>query len=256
MARRSWWRWALEWTGHAEAIHALVTADFVTRLVWPTVATVLGATSGWFGGIPLMWIIVGSTLIFMAVTQSLLRMDEYRERKNPAHKLAVVRTLFNFELVPISPPNRKHRRSAAAQGGAPAVPAVRHFVKGQLGFEVWNRSSFPISLIVMAAKTKIEDNEPPRADYPNKAIIIQPSTTMWVHDKPIDLEDMICDNLDGSMDILIRYGLPGDERFEIHQKGTVEIFMEQYGHFKGLYFHPDPETDSPTPLNISATIKK
>ena len=198
-----------------------------------------------------MWIIVGTVLIFMGVIQSFLRFDEYKERKNPAYKLAVIRTMFNFELVPITGPNRKQRRSAAAQGGAPAVPAVRHFVKGQLGFEVWNRASFPISLIVMAAKTEIEELEPPRADYPNKPVIIQPGATMWVHDKPIELNGMICDNLDGVMDMTVRYGLPGKENFEIRQKGTVEIFMEQYGHFKGLYFHPDPETDSPIPRFLS-----
>ena len=151
--RKNLWIRLLEWTGHAEAVHALLTADFVTRLILPTVAAMIGAGSGWFGGVPLMWIIVGTTLIFMAVIQSLLRFDEYKERKNPAYKLAVIRTMFNFELVPITGPNRKHRRAAAAQGGAPAVPAVRHFVKGQLGFEVWNRSSFPMSVVSRIFRT-------------------------------------------------------------------------------------------------------
>ena len=76
MAERKFWVRLLEWTGHAEAIHALLTADFVTRLVWPTVLAVIGAGSGWFGGIPLMWIMVGTVLIFMGVIQSLLRFDD------------------------------------------------------------------------------------------------------------------------------------------------------------------------------------
>jgi hypothetical protein len=212
------------------------------------VATVIAATSGWFGGIQIMWIMVGSALIFMAVVQSLLRADEYRERKNPAYKLMVLKTLFNFELAPVPGPNRKHRKAATAQGGAPAVPAFRNFIKAQLGIEVWNRSSFPISLIVANAETEIEGLKPPRAKYPKKAVIIQPGTTMWVHDDPIDLDNMLCDNLDGNIDITLKYGLPGKEKFDIRQKGTVEVFMESYGFYKGLYFHPDPTESDPTTI--------
>jgi hypothetical protein len=40
------------------------------------------------------------------------------------------------------------------------------------------------------------------------------------------------------MEITVKYGLPGKEHFEIRQKGTVEIFMEAFGHYKGMYFHP------------------
>jgi hypothetical protein len=230
----------LDYVGHIEAIHGLVTADFITRLIWPTVATVLGAASGWVGGVPIMWIMVGSSLIFMAITQSLLRADEYKERKNPAHKLQVLRTLFNFELVPIVGPNRKQRRHSEKEGTAPAIPAFRHLIKGQLGFEVWNRAAFPLSILVFAAETEIEGIKPPRTTYPKKAVTIEPGTSVWVTDAAIDFEKMVCDNLDGVMDIIVKYGLPGKERFEIRQHGTVEIFMEPYGQLKGVYFHPNP----------------
>jgi hypothetical protein len=76
-------------------------------------------------------------------------------------------------------------------------------------------------------------------------VIIHPGTTLWVHDDAIDLENMLCDNLEGNMDITVKYGLPGKEHFEISQKGSVEIFMEPYGLLKGIYFHPassEPET--------------
>ena len=251
MAQRNlFWR-VLEYLGHAETIHTLVTADFVMRLVWPTVLAVIGAASGWIGGIPVMWIMVGTVLIFGGVVQTFLRVDEYRERKDPSHKLAVIKTLFNYTLAPVPGPNRRHRRSAAAQGGAPAVPAFRNLIKGQLGIEVWNRSSFPMSLIVQAAETKVEELEPPRVKYPKKPVMIQPGQTMWVHDEPIDMGDMLCDNLEGEMDITVKYGLPGRENFEIHWKGTVEIFMEQYGQLKVVYFHPASSdfgaVDAPVP---------
>jgi hypothetical protein len=58
---------------------------------------------------------------------------------------------------------------------------------------------------------------------------------------------MLCDNLDGKMDLTVKYGLPGKENFEIKYRGAVEVFMESYGLLKGIYFHP--ESDSRTPTN-------
>jgi hypothetical protein len=236
--KNTWWR-ALEWTGRAETIHSIMQAEFFRTLLLPMVTTVATGAAGVLGHIPLMWVIMATSLAFAGTAVGLLSASTYLERRNPAHKLQVMRTLFNFELVPISGPNRKQRRYASKEGGAPAVPAFRHFVKGQLGFEVWNRSSLPISLQVLAAETDLEGLKPPRGKFPKKAVIIQPGTTMWVHDDPIIL-DMDCDDLDGMTDITVKYGLQGKERFEIHHKGTVEIFMEPYGLLKNVYFHPDP----------------
>ena len=96
-----------------------------------------------------------------------------------------------------------------------------------------------------SAETEIESLKPPRAKYPKDPVIIQPGTTLWVHDDAIDLGEMICDNLDGAMDITVKYGLPGKEHFEIRHHGTVEIFVEPFGQYKGIYFHPVGETAVP-----------
>jgi hypothetical protein len=250
MAKRNLLFRLFEWIGHAETIHTVMQAEFVRTLLFPTVTAVATGTAGILGGIPIMWVIAATAVAFMGAAQGVLSASTYLERKNPAYKLQVIKTLFNFELVPIAGPNRKQRRGAAKEGGAPAVPAFRHFVKAQLGFEVWNRSSFPMSLQVISAETEIEGLKPPRGKYPKKAVIIQPGTSMWVHDDTIDLDNMICDDLDGIMDITVKYGLPGKEHFEINHKGTVEIFMEPYGLLKGLYFHPAP-TESDALAGIS-----
>jgi hypothetical protein len=102
-----------------------------------------------------------------------------------------------------------------------------------------NRASFPISITLVAAKTVIEGLEPPRAKFPKPSFIIHPGTSVWIHDDPIVMNNMDCDDLDGSIDMTIKYGLPGDEKFEMTYKGTVEIFMETYGFLKGIYFHPE-----------------
>jgi hypothetical protein len=119
---------AFEFAGHIE------TAVAVKSLFWPTIMAMATGGAGYFGNVPLMWIIMATVVSFAAVSVGILSSSSYLERKNPAHKLQIIRTLFNFDLVPISGPSRKQRRSASAQGGAPAVPAYRHFIKGQLGF--------------------------------------------------------------------------------------------------------------------------
>jgi hypothetical protein len=242
--------WVLEWLGHYQTIQTIIQAHFVRTLLLPVVTAVATAVFGWIEHIPLMWVIMAVALAFMGAMQGVLSSSEYLERKNPAYKLQVTRPLFNFNLVEVSPPNRKQRLAAKAQGGAPAVPAHRHFEKGQLGFEIWNKASFPISIIVFVAETEIEGLKPPRAKFPKKATLVQPGTSIWIHDDAIDMQNMDCDNLDGSVDITIKYGLPGKERFEMKQKGTVEIFMESFGQYKGLYFHPAPnEPDSGVPTD-------
>lgn len=185
---------------------------------------------------------------FAAASAGILSSSTYLERKNPAHKLQVLKTLFNFDLVPANSPNRKQRLAAKSQGSLPAVPAYRHLAKGQLGFEVWNRASFPISVIVIAADTEIEGFKPPRTNFPKEPFIVQPGTTFWIHDDAMEMDNIDCDNLDGNIDVTVKYGLPGDERFEIRHKGTVEIFMESYGFLKGLYFHPAPSVGTGIPL--------
>jgi len=95
-----------------------------------------------------------------------------------------------------------------------------------------------MSIFVESAETEIEGDRPPRGKFPKPPIIVQPGTTVWIHDDPIEMDNAVCDNMDGAMDIKVKYGLPGKERFEIRHKGAVEIFMEPYGLLKQVYFHP------------------
>jgi hypothetical protein len=104
---------------------------------------------------------------------------------------------------------------------------------------------------VTSADTEVEGEKPPRGTFPRKAVTIQPGTSAWIHDDPIDLHNMTCDNLDGNMDIKIKYGILGRERIEMNHKGTVEIFLEPYGLSKGIYFHPASSEEDSVPRSSS-----
>jgi hypothetical protein len=238
MVERKGWR-VLEWLGRLETIHVLITSDFVRTLLLPTAATAAGAVSGWLQGIPIMWVLVGSSLIFMAVTQSLLRASEYRERRNPQNKLQHS-VIFQFDLNPAEVPyigNRKQRRTQQAIGQAartlganeinPYVNRILTF--GQLGVELTNTGSFPISCYLENAKSDIEGIEPPRSDFPKPAATIPAGSKVRVCDDRIELDDMPCHRLTGNIDLQIKYGLPGKERFEVRIKGPVAVQMETWG---------------------------
>lgn len=237
MAEHKGWR-LLEWLGRIETIHALVTSEFIRTLLLPTVVTVIGAGVGVLQGVPLMWIIVGSSLIFMAITQSLLRTDEYKERRNPQNKLKVV-VIFQMDLVPAAVPfmgNRKQRLAQKATGQEPRVlqtdinPYVNRIMSiGQLGVQLTNTATFPISCYLESAKTDIEGIMPPRSDFPKPPCVIPTGGKVRVVDDRIELDDMPCHTLSGNLDMLIKYGLPGKEHFELRVNGPVEVHMTTWG---------------------------
>lgn len=108
---------AIEWIGRADTIHSVIQAEFVRTLLLPTVTAVATGASGVLGGIPLMWVIMATAIAFAAAAVGLFASSFYIERKNPAHKLQIMRTMFNYDLVPIQPPNRKQNRAAKSKGG-------------------------------------------------------------------------------------------------------------------------------------------
>src|SRR5439155_15172519 len=88
---------------------------------------------------------------------------------------------------------------------------------------------FPISCILQSAETDIEGIEPPRSAFPKSAAVVPAGDKIRIVDDRIQLEKMSCHRLTGNIDLLIKYGLPGKEHFELHVKGGVDIVMEKYG---------------------------
>ncbi len=242
MASRGW-RF-VEWLGRFETLHILLSGEFVRTLLWPTVSAVLTGATGILGGVPLMWVFMASALTFMAVTQSLLRADEWRERKDPLNKISVVGTYFAGELapapLPISPPagNRHQRRAQIAQPQGPVrilppnalVAGVpRTLDGGQISVEIKNSASFPISVILQNAATEVDGKTPPRSVFPKPAGTIPPGGRARVPDERINMNGTPCGRLSGKLDMLIKYGLPGEENLELRLIAELDIVMEDFG---------------------------
>jgi len=236
-------RKALEWFGHFETINAILHIEFVRTLLLPTLVAAMTGTAGFIGNIPLMWVIMATALAFMGTAQGMLRASEYVERKNPLNKLVYVGTHFGFVLTPAplpqpAPTGNRHQRRAtgtavvlaqilSANEINPSVPrAIR---EGQISVEVKNIASFPISCILHNAITEVAGHTPPRSVFPKPATTVQPGGSVRIPDALMNLNDIPCGDIVGKMDMIIKYGLPGKEHFELRLTGDLTIGMFPFG---------------------------
>jgi hypothetical protein len=166
------------------AVHTLLQLDFVRTTLTPLVLTIATGGLGFLDGIPAMYIAVGCSLAFAAITQGMLRASEYRQWKSPEHKLRFNGTVFNFDLVHV--PNNRRARAAnaslARKAHLPATvePLIRELGSGQLGVELINYASFPMSVFIESAESEIEGHKPPRSKYPKDKVTIFPGTPVRI----------------------------------------------------------------------------
>lgn len=209
-------RKALEWLGHFGAVQTILQTEFARNLVWPAVYAVLTGTAGILGGLPLMWVLMAASVAFAATVHSLLKADEYRERRDPLNKLRLAGWNIEHDLLPTDRGN----------------PGARRLNTVKFSVEIHNEASFPISFIVENADSEIEGRHPPRKKFPEPPILVLPgSGVTYVDDPAIDMGGMECDGelKNGRIDFRFRYGLPGKERYDFHVQGRVECTFARNG---------------------------
>lgn len=223
----------LDWLGRFQIIQAL--GHYAWAYI-PALWVVLTGSAGIVGGAPLMYVMVAVTVVAAFALWAFQLFSVQKDYNSPLNKLKILNTVFAHDLAPAEEHNRQIRRGVAkTKLIVPARP--RRITKCQLGVEVLNTASFPISVIAWSAETELYGKNPPRTKYPKLPALLQPGGTVWIHDEPIEL-NAPCELLNGSINITIRYGKPGDEKYTLVHNGTVEVFMEPVGFLKGVYFHP------------------
>lgn len=174
------------------------------------------------GDVPLMWILMATSLAFAGTVHGALRGAEYLERKNPLGKLRFIKSHVAVDLSPGPSPNRQQRRAGIQPQGVPRVD------RAQLGVQVQNRADFPLSVILERAESEIEGVTPPRTQYPKPAVQVPPGATINVADTRMDI-NLQAERLMGKYKITLKYGLPGKEHFELTHATTVEIKVHPLG---------------------------
>lgn len=239
--RRQHGKWSrfIEWFGVGHGLHAIIQSELIRTVVIPTVMTLATGTAGVLGGIPIMWIIMASCVVFASVSAGFLTTAAYRDRKTAENKLRFNGTIFNFDLVPVSLPNRKQRRATSSAVRREArdelQPIVRELASVQLGAEFWNTAMFPISVILEDAESEFEGETPPRTKFPKEPSPVLPGVPIRICDTKIDLNDSVeCGKLEGKLRLRIKYGKPGEERYTMELKmRRVDIAMELNGFYRG-----------------------
>jgi hypothetical protein len=228
------WKRALEYVGIGHSIHTVVQTEFFQTWLIPLGSTMLTGAAG-AGQAPLMWVITASSIVFATTTIGLAGMWALRAQNSPQNKLTY-KPVFHCDLTPREAPligNRQRRRSQ----GPPLMlsstqlnPNVtRTLDKVQVGVEITNTALFPISFFLESAETEIEGEKPPRSVFPRPIATIAPGTSVRVMDDTIEMEEYPCQRLSGKIDMMIKYGRPGDEVFELHPKGVLDVIVESYG---------------------------
>lgn len=239
-----WVKRVLDWIGQYQTIQSLIHAEFVRTALLPMVTAIVTGASGYFGGVPLMWVFVATALVFMAVMQALLRGAELSERKSPLNKLVLIGAHAAISLTPAPMPfppqgNRAQRRAQGTTAPpqqppmlspAQCAPGVARTIDTvQLGVIVRNVATFPISVLLFSAESEVATLRPPRSAFPKAAILHSPGSTTFIHDDSIDMEEFPAQRLAGKLKLIIKYGLPGKEKYELKVDGDVDVVMENFG---------------------------
>jgi hypothetical protein len=237
----------LEWTGHYEAIQAIIHTEVYKHYVGPLVSGLTTAGLGISEGVPLMWVAMATSVVVMAVTSARVRAAEWNERNNPEHKLIVTATPVATELIPVDVPeqvvgevgNRDARRAGrAAKQIIPAhklleneyQPGVdRELRIAQISISVKNTASFPLSVILEFAETEVAGKRPPRSHFPKNPSTIPAGQSVNIADDKINMEGYPCGRLVGKLRMLVKYGRPGKEVFVLDLNADLDIVMENWG---------------------------
>jgi hypothetical protein len=223
---------ALTWGQRASAAWSIATGTFFKVYIWPVASSVLTAAAGYLGHVPVMWIMMAVAIVFACVTQSWLRISEIMERMNPRNKLAYVQTVVHFDL--------KGGAALANVGGSTGRP--RKLEQMQIGVELQNRSSSPMSLFIANAQTEVEGLFPPRTNYPKAPTTILPGGLVRCLDLPIQIKDKTCGRLTAKMSIKVKYGMQGDEDEELNFDAVLDIALQPDGTQMQLFTNWNPNT--------------
>ena len=113
--KKSLWKRLLEWVGTGHSIHILLQTELVRAWLFPLGSAVLTGTSGVLGGIPLMWVLMASAVVFVTITLATVGIMALRIQSSPQNKL-VYRTVFHCDLTPREAALIGNRQQRRAQG--------------------------------------------------------------------------------------------------------------------------------------------
>lgn len=183
----------------------------------PTAVAMLTGVSGYLGGIPVMWIIVASTIAFAMTAHGLLRISEVTHRMAVENKLQ----FLNPHIV------------MDCEWGKDGRPT--RISKMNVGVTLMNRALFPIEYVITSIHAVVE-NRVANAIKLEGFIATSASQALFASwPDAIDLADLNTLDIKGRLDFEIQYGHPGRRIYVIKRKLEFDVTV-----------HAD-QSEKPTP---------
>lgn len=185
----------------AETIYGLITWDLMLRL-FPWVATVATFVVGWLTSQPLMWVVVGCSMLCASLLVIISKLHELAYQYGAKYKLA----LEGIDLVPVFDESRR--------------PVALKAFDVRVGLA--NTATFPISYVVddwsfvFNGRTTTENK-------PAKAVLVPPMSGVSHRDIEVKTDDRFGGSFPCRLKFKIRYGKPGAERFHLEQDLRFDV---------------------------------
>ena len=175
--------------------------DIVSLWNWiqPTVPVLLSGSVAVSGGVydqlPLMWVIVGTTVTFAAATLGLVAYSNYLFQRDPEYKFKFVR---------------------------PFVWRSSGWV--WIGFEVRNDSLLPVGVYIETIRTSCsERTTPTNRVLPNRLFELAPGDQTFYSDVAINIANVGDNIMNGRLELSVSYGHPGNLRYKIRKDLDLSI---------------------------------
>ena len=179
----------------AEAWHGLVTWDVAARM-FPWGLSAVTAITGWIGGLPFMWIMVGAAVVAAAVLNILSKGNELAYRWGAEHKLSIEGLDLRAEF-------DEDRR-----------PLVFKQIDARLG--IANTATFPISIIIEDWIFSVDGYSPTEA-APSKKVVIPAMSGISHSTGGMQFHHRFGDGMPARLKVRLRYGKPKAERFVLER---------------------------------------
>lgn len=177
---------------------------------WPVLLPGLTAVMGFIDGLPLTYIMVSVFASFAFVTHGLVKLSEWRELRNPEHKLD-----FAGPYV----------------GKVPKEDNTAELSAIRLGFKMVNNANFPLDIKIEKIRTTFGNRHNPDALLSNTNFTVNANSKFHFVDASIDVSDLTLKNANykANVEFELHYGVKGKKTFAFGKEFSFPLIFDENG---------------------------
>jgi hypothetical protein len=215
----------MEWGKEARSQAIGIAIGFLIPSISTFLTVVFGVSEKF--GTPVILVFASIVLFFTTATVFLVQASRWFV--DVEHKLRYVSTHVGVDL---------ERDNRAAQAKVSKPQTNRKLSKIQIGVQLFNAANYPVSAFTESVRTSIEGHCPKETAV-KRPVIIGPGNQLVMADHAIDLTDTACGPLKGRIEMTIKYGQKGKEKYTLEFKADLQIFIQPDGRLSQVFTNWD-----------------